>query len=784
MPKGVSYPILQGGEIAVEGQHRRDTNLRLLSYQINSSRSDGQLKEYVEQHLARQLKQMEGVTRVEVSGGVRKYIEISYDPFVLSGYGLHASDIESAIKSYMGRMDIVGELLHDGRKDGKERLALYLSVDRFDKPLEQMPIGRVRDKVVYLNDLATYEYKERTPEHYFRVNGLNTIYLNIMVDADTNRIRLSQHIRERMAELEKHLSKGVYLKLLHDETEKAATELNKLVRRSLLSLAMLLVFVWVVRRDWKYLLLMSLALLSNLCCALIAYRFFDIRLHIFSLAGITVSLGMIIDAAVVMTDHYSYYRNRRAFLSILAALLTTIASLIIVLWLPDFLKKDLYDFSWIIIINLTVALLVAWFFIPAMVEQLEYHSRQQGGIRHKSVILAWTRFYRNYIRKIQGCKWIVVLLLILTFGLPVHLLPYPYDEYKKLTWCQKVYIATLGSTFFQRTLREPLSVYLGGSLRLFNKVLQQGEQDGTVRERTLNIRAALPPGGSISDLNQKVMILENYLATIPGIKEFETDVWGRGANVKVSFKEEYRDTSCPEMVENGVIGKVITIGGADWSTSGISEMGFSNSLHLQDRYYHLKLSGFNFDHLYRYAEEMRAKMNRNPRVRDLYITATESFYPEPEFFMHYDWEQMTLHDVNPSQVFHALDETISEREIERYRDTNFSVDMRMRPLQRDRFDIWHINNVQLDVGGRNLRLSDFMNIEQRMIKNYIPKENQEFVLSVDFNLLGSDSYCGAYIKQLLKETNDMLPLGYRCRNSSYWEHQGRGRSMDCSSLLW
>lgn len=73
-----------------------------------------------------------------------------------------------------------------------------------------------------------------------------------------------------------------------------------------------------------------------------------------------------IDTVIVMVDHYSYYHSRSAFIAILAALLTTIGSLVIVFFMPDYVKGALNHFSTIIIINLVVALFVALFFVPQL----------------------------------------------------------------------------------------------------------------------------------------------------------------------------------------------------------------------------------------------------------------------------------------------------------------------------------------------------------------------------------------------------------------------------------
>ena len=67
---------------------------------------------------------------------------------------------------------------------------------------------------------------------------------------------------------------------------------------------------------------------------------------------LALSLGIIIDTSIIMVDHYSYYRDRRGFVSILGALLTTIGALGIVWLLPEKQQANLTDFSLVIVINL------------------------------------------------------------------------------------------------------------------------------------------------------------------------------------------------------------------------------------------------------------------------------------------------------------------------------------------------------------------------------------------------------------------------------------------------
>ena len=762
LPEGVSYPSLTGGEVVNENEKSETTQL-LLSYQVNSNLSDEQLKEYIERKVEPELKRLEDVKRVEVTGGVSKYIEITYNPFVLANYGLSANDIEAGIRSFMGREDIVGEVMHN-----QKRIDLFLTTDKFAKPLEEIPIGQVDGKTVYLNDLASYEYKNREPGSYYRVNGLNTIYLNIYVDAQANKIALSGKLQKQMEDLEQQLKKGVYLTMTYDGAKERVSELQKLVWRSLMALGILLIVIWLAKREWKYLTIMVVTLAAIILTAVIAYWLFDIRLHIYSLAGITVSLGLVIDASVVMTDHYSYYRNRKAFLAIMAALLTTIGSLVVVFWLPEFIQKDLYDFAWIIIINLSVALLVAYAFTPALIDQMKYRSYQQGHIRRKKLVMGWTHFYSRYIAFTQKRKWIYIILVVMAFGIPFHALPTKWEDHE-------VYNATLGSDFFQLKCKETLSKVFGGTMRLFAESLSGNtysqEKD---RELKLTVRAQMPLGGSATELNEKVVMLENFLSGFKEIKRFETRVNWWGAEVTVEFKDEYLHTSFPYQLENKVIGKVISIGGADWSTSGISERGFSNSLNLQYRANRIEIAGYNYDRLYRIAEDMCEVMKQNSRVVDLTIETPGHENQEDEFFMKYDKEQMALYNFDIYSTHRTLREMLSGYDIQRYQDAHLSADMYLKSSAKDKFDLWHLQNAYLKVNGTDTKLSDFMQIERREAKNCIPKRNQEYVLRVAFNVLGSYTYTSKYIEKITKEFNAKMPVGYRCLNSSFGWYEDNG----------
>ncbi|MDE6696915.1 MAG: efflux RND transporter permease subunit [Muribaculaceae bacterium] len=784
-PEGVSYPSVTGGEI-VNSSGKDEKEKLLLTYQLNAAMKDDQLKEYVGNQVTPALKAIEGVRRVDITGGRGKYVEISYDPMVLRMYGITVSDIEEALKGFMGRAEIIGELTTEDTDGKPQRKALYLSVDQFDKPIESMPIKNVGGSIIYMGDLATYEYKDRLPGSYYRLNGLSTIYLNIYVDSDAPIIRLSHKLRDKIDELQKNLKKGVYLTLTFNAADKQETELRTLVRRSLMSLLILLIFIFLIRRRWRYLFLVSVTLAANILIAVLIYWLADIRLHTFALAGITVSLGIIIDSSIVMVDHYLRHRDRNAFIAILAALLTTIGALVIIFFLPEQLQKDLYDFSWIIIINLGVSLIVALLFVPALIDKTRYEKKRKDH-RHKEKPLAdrLISYYGKYIRFTQKRKWIYIIILILLFGIPFHALPdklgdegniyISQDERRELRWYEKAYNASLGSDFFVRKLKDPLSKYLGGTMRLFAEhITTSSDRRPEENEKRLNIRGKMPVGGSMHELNDKMLHIERFLSQFPEIEKFETNIGWWGGQIEVEFKEEARNTGFPYQLENKVIGQLISLGGADWSTYGVSERGFSNSLNLAYRSHRIEIAGYNYDRLYRFAEEMSIQLQQNPRVQDIIIETPGHENQEDELFMTYDKERIAL-DRFPIGAAHAsLSELLAERELGRYRDKYIDSDIQLHSKRNDKFDLWQLENSYIDVNGSPTRLSNYMNISRRQAKNRIPRKNQEYVLRVAFNVLGSWNYSNKLIEKITDEFNSKFPVGFRCLNTTYGWNKDEG----------
>ena len=97
--------------------------------------------------------------------------------------------------------------------------------------------------------------------------------------------------------------------------------------------------------------------------AIIAYYLLKVEIQLYSLAGITISLGLVVDNAIVMIQHQLKHQNLRVFIPLLAATLTTIGALSVIYLLDEALRILLVAFAQVVMINLAISLLIALFLV-------------------------------------------------------------------------------------------------------------------------------------------------------------------------------------------------------------------------------------------------------------------------------------------------------------------------------------------------------------------------------------------------------------------------------------
>lgn len=752
LPSGVSYPSISHD---VSGRH----NSASISYLLKGDMPSLELDRFAREHIMPAVTAINGVDRASVSGATPFQWVITFDSSKAASAGISASDIAAAFNSCYSER-IMGTI---NTADGvmAVRMSCHAGED-----FGTIPIKNWDGRVIYLRDIAEWSYQEALPSGYYRVNGLNTVTLAVGTVPDVNILKVTDEIKNTVQELQRNFPEEISVSLAYDSSEYIRAELKKIYVRTAMCVAILLLFVALVCKSWRYMLTMVLSLAVNLLISLAVYAFVGISIHIYTLAGITVSIGIIIDTSIIMIDHYARFRDRKMFPALIAAISTTVLALVMVLLLPEAERRNLTDFIWVLSLNLSVSLFVSYLFVPALLDYLPIKDYGVSASRNKlRRQVVFRRVYERYIRWGLRHRWVYAVAFVMAFGIPLCVLPTGAEMNMKTE-----------KNLFQKCLekivtwdpyeenRRVIDKVAGSSFAAFHKSLSRSNFYREPERKALYVRAGMLEGCTVHQLNEVVTSMENYLAGFDEIKVFTTQIYSSSAAViTIEFKPEFENTPFPLRLKADVTAMAINFGGANWSIYGIDENGFNNNIVSDYKSHRVTLKGYNYQKLCDYAGYLLDYLSANKRVSAPEIWGSAwSGKPRTEYNLSYDFERMFALGISPYAYYNALSSILYEGKVASVESGGEYVDVLLRSSDVESFDLWHVLNSPVSVDSSMVALTDVGSIEKRRSGLDIRKSQQSYEVSVCFDFIGSYELSRKVVDDAVNHMNsEILPVGYK-----------------------
>ena len=729
MPEGFSFP-----DITFSSGESNKTDI---SYIFKGALPTQEIEQYVREQVLVPISTLRDVEGVTLSGATPYHWVITINsPLALSA-GVSMTDVVRAFNSRYSNILVGMTETSDGKIS--VRLAGETGEDFGD-----IPIKKVGDRIYYFRDFAVWRYEEAPPRSYYRVNGLNTITMAVSTTEDSNLLSAVRSVKDEMERLQTSFPDEISASIVYDSSEYVTENLRKIYFRTILCVLILLFFVFLVSRSWRYLLVITATLIVNVLVALSIYAFLGLQIHIYTLAGITVSLSIIIDSSVMMADHYGRWKNRRIFPALFSAIATTVGALLTVLLLPENARANLTDFIWVIVINLSLSLVVAYIFIPSLMSFLpmEQSFSTERSFRNRRRLAKVSAFYRSLTDWCIGHRWVLILVFIISFGIPVCLIPGAQNR-------------SLGSKI------------LSSSFGLFYRSLEHSSFFRQPAREKLYIRAGMAEGCTVNQLNDVVRSMENFLAGYEEIDVFTTSINSYdNASIVVEFKPEYEKTYFPIMLKSQVVSMAINLGGATWSVYGMDDNYFNNNIMSAYKGCHILLTGYNYNQLKDYAEILSEYLSSNRRVNGLEIWSSRwSGTPRTEFNLSYDFETMTAAGINPYRYYGELSSRLFDRRAGALLTESGLTEVLIRSSETERYDLWHVLNQPIPVDSLKITLSSVGSIVKRRSGMDIRKSNQSYQLDVCYDFMGSAELSKRVMNDALEYMNSsILPLGFKAEN--------------------
>jgi hydrophobic/amphiphilic exporter-1 (mainly G- bacteria), HAE1 family len=308
-----------------------------------------------------------GVASVQLVGGVEREVQVRLDPARMEGLGIGTSDVIGALQRQ--NLDVPA-----GRLERSERETLVRVQGRFERPEEFGDvIIAVRGGVpLRLGEVADIVDGEQEARSLALLDGEMALGLDIRKVSGTNTVAVAEGVKDAVHEIAAALPDGVSLRLVQDNSTFIEESVRDVKIALLLGAILTVMIVFLFLGDWRATTITALSLPVSVISAFLIMDALGFTLNTMTLMGLSLSIGFLIDDAIVVIENIVRHRRagtppaqaaeeatREIGLAVTATTFTILAVFIPVAFMDGIVGKFFYQFAltvaWAVVVSLFVS---------------------------------------------------------------------------------------------------------------------------------------------------------------------------------------------------------------------------------------------------------------------------------------------------------------------------------------------------------------------------------------------------------------------------------------------
>ena len=248
--------------------------------------------------LEQKLSQIQGVGQVTVGGGALPSVRVDANPMQLAGYGLTLANLQSALS--LQNSDLAKGQISDGIVT-----ADIIDNDQISHANDYKPlvVGFHNGAAIHLSDVAQVTDSVQNIRVAGYLNGKRAIPVIIFRQPGANIIGTVDRIRAQLPYLKASIPLGIETTIVLDRTTTIRASVGDVERTLLLSIALVIVVVFVFLRSGRATLIPGVAVPVSLIGTFAVMYMFGYSLDNLSLMALTISTGFVVDDAIVVMEN-------------------------------------------------------------------------------------------------------------------------------------------------------------------------------------------------------------------------------------------------------------------------------------------------------------------------------------------------------------------------------------------------------------------------------------------------------------------------------------------------
>src|SRR6187455_3015058 len=265
----------------------------------------GQMYDIASTHLAQRISQVPGVGQVTVGGGSLPAVRVELNPTVLNRLGIGFDEVRTAITSTNANRP-------KGFLEEGDRYWQIQANDQAKSAAEYVPIivAYRNGAAVRLGDLGRVEDSVQDLRNHGMANGKPAVLIIINRQPNANIIETVDAVKDLIPELRASIPPEVSLDMTMERTTTIRAALREIERTMLISIALVILVVFLFLRNGRATLIPAIAVPISLIGTFGAMYLLGFSLNNLSLMALTIATGFVVDDAIVVLENVSRHIER------------------------------------------------------------------------------------------------------------------------------------------------------------------------------------------------------------------------------------------------------------------------------------------------------------------------------------------------------------------------------------------------------------------------------------------------------------------------------------------
>jgi len=694
-------------------------------YSVDAKESMAGLYKILDDNMSNPLQRIEGVGSVTITGAPQREIVALVDPQKMEAYNL-------TVESIGGRIAAENINTPSGKfYIGNESYNLRIEGEyKESEPLNDIIVTTYNNNPIYLKDVATVRdsLQEKVQESY--VNGKKGATVIVSKQNGANSVDVMNKVNEALPTILKSLPSDIHITEVMNSTDNIKNSINSLRETILLAFVFVIAVIMYFLGQWRAALIVIITIPVSLIGAFIYLFATGNTLNIISMSALTISIGMVVDDAIVVMENITKHIERGAAPreaaiygtnevanAVIASTLTLIAVFFPFTMLSGMAGIMFKQLGWMMCIIMVVSIICALTLTPVLC----------------SII------YKRKNRKIEGQKTPKTNILTKLRDVIQRQLDSLDNGYEKiLSWCVRHGPSTIIIAFAIFALSLILIKFIGtdyipasdnaqisGSIEL--PAGANMERSKAIAERFYNYaRKNLPElknmtysvGTPSEDEDNSFALMsttgDNYIS----FRMKFVDMADRDRSIyQISDLLRQEISSYPEVSKH-----TVTAGGQERSMTGLSTV-------------EVHILGYDFETTTRLANQYKEKLSKVEGLKD--ITISRKDY-SPQFNLEFDREKLAENGLSVSTASSFVRNRMNGMTVSIFREDGEEYNIKVRYAEKFRQNIEDIENITLyGSTGKPIKLKEVAKVVEKFAPPQIERQDRERIVKVTATLFGT-----------------------------------------------